>query len=489
MQNRNDWLKYADIYDAATTEGSGVPGGVTEIPNDSLISPRFDCSLPGTYTIGMWYDFRVWTQPDSMRVLLSTDDGATWSAILAGNASDSGVRAFDVTSRVAGEPGVRVAFVHVNRVPSGSAFNYWDIVWFRFTVVPPPPTLTLPTSGDTINWSRPVFGWNESPRAVRYWIQIDDDPSFVAPEIDDSSSTSGSFTPEMPLAEGRWFWRVAASKDVAVWSSFGGPDSFWIDLRPPAIPVLRLPADNAYVVTVTPILVWGAVTSQDRGWGDAAAPGFGADRGPVTYDIEVASDSTFPGPSIVYALTLADTQVTSTTLPETRLFWHVRGRDGAGNTSEYSNYRAFEVDATAPTAPALYSPANESYLNVSGPTFCWSEVRSAYRLPSIACRLPLSDPRTLAPDPMSRPLGAPVTYRIEVATDSTFAGPSIVFTATLADTEVTATALPAGRLFWHVRGEDGAGHIGEYCAWWAFTIMVEPLLAQRCGCRPTTPAV
>jgi hypothetical protein len=468
VQNRNDWIKYSGAYDAATTEGSGIPGGATEIPNDSLISPRFDCSDPGSYALSMWYDFSVWALPDSMRILLSTDDGENWSVIRASGVADSGIRTFDLTARVSGESNVRIAFVHINTVPNGSPYNYWDIDWFALTYVPEPPTLSLPVSGDTINQTRPTFGWYESPRAIRYWLQVDDDPSFGSPDVNDSSSSSGSFTPATPLVEGRWFWRVAASKDVAVWSSFCSPDSFWIDLTPPAIPELRLPLDNVLLGTATPTFHWTAVSFKGSGPGDARAPGSGADFGPVSYDIEVASDSTFPGPSIIFARTLTDTFVTATVLPDERLFWHVRGRDGAGNTGDYSNHRAFEVDTRPPDAPVLHAPANESYLNISGPTFCWGVVRLDHD--------DVGHGKTGTPEFRNPVLdGAPVTYRIEVASDSTFPGPSIVFTANLADTEVVTNGLPKGRLFWHVRGEDGVGNIGAYSQPWTFTIMTDPL--------------
>jgi len=465
VQNRNDWIKYGGVYDAATTEGSGVPGGPTEAPNDSLISPRFDCSAPGTYTLTMWYDFYIWDAPDCMRVLLSTDDGGSWSVVHFTVVSERGLRAFDVTSLVAGEPNVRVAFVHVNTAPNGSPYNYWDVDWFTFTALPGAPTLTLPASGDTINQARPRFDWSESPYAVRYWIQVDDDPSFVSPEIDDSSSTSGSFTPATPLTEGRWFWRVAGSKDVAVWSPFGGPDSFWIDRTPPAAPVLWLPAGNAYLGTATPAFHWGAVTFNDRSPGDAVVPRSAADRGPVSYDIQVASDSTFPDASIVYARTLTDTFVTATTLPEARLFWRVRGRDGVGNIGEYADCRAFEIDLTAPDAPVLYAPANESYLNTCGPDFWWGQVGF------------LKGGKGDAVVPGRKTDNAPVTYRLEVALDSTFPDSSIVYAATPIDTCVSSLPLPEARLFWHVRGEDGAGNIGAYSAYWVFTVMVSPLVA------------
>ncbi|MEO0136321.1 MAG: choice-of-anchor J domain-containing protein [candidate division WOR-3 bacterium] len=114
VTDNNDWHRYTSSSPARTV--ARVYFSPTEVHDDWLISPRFDCSASGNYTLNYWHYYNDYTTSrlDSGRVLVSTDDGATWQTIhFYSNADDSGYKSVDVTSLVQGENDVRFAFHYV----------------------------------------------------------------------------------------------------------------------------------------------------------------------------------------------------------------------------------------------------------------------------------------------------------------------------------------------------------------------------------------
>ena len=448
--NTNDWYRY-DLGG-----GQGLPA-ITYYPyettNDSMFSPRFNLAgVLGSLHLTFYNEYNAWpgASPDTGYISYSTNGGTSWTVLDKYYADMAGVLDYDITTWAAGQSDVR--FVYTYYTYDG---DIWGIDDFEVYAVPDIPTLTYPGDGDIIGNASPSFAWSGAAGATRFWIQVSDDPGFATLLINDSLVTASGYVPAAPLTEGTWYWRVASSQDVKHWSRWQTPAfSFELDLTPPAAPVLINPASEAILGTATPQFDWGLVTFRNPG----KTNGSETDAAAVTYRIEVATDSTFPGPSIVFTTTTTDTFVTATTLPETRLFWHVRGEDAAGNIGAYGAYWAFEIDLTPPAVPVLFTPEDDAYLKVSAPLFQWGTV--------VFDGLRSGDETGLD--------AAPVTYRIEVATDSTFPAPSIRYTTTTTDTFKTSSALPQGRLFWHVRGEDGAGNIGAYSDYFVFTIDIVP---------------
>jgi hypothetical protein len=69
-------------------------------------------------------------------------------------------------------------------------------------------------------------------------------------------------------------------------------------------------------------------------WSDVA--------GAATYTIEIDDSESFSAPLIV-GQTLAFSQLTTSTLPTTRMWWRVRANDGSGTPGSWSGARRFEV--------------------------------------------------------------------------------------------------------------------------------------------------
>ena len=90
-----------------------------------------------------------------------------------------------------------------------------------------------------------------------------------------------------------------------------------------------------------------------------------------------------------------------------------------------------------PVAPTLLSPANDA--NVAQPiTFDWSDVANA------------------------------TSYEIQIDDSKNFTAP-LTFTQTVSVSQLTATSLPAQRLFWRVRAFNSAGVAGPFSASFRFT--------------------
>ncbi len=148
--DNNDWHRY--LYSTHGSYVARIYFSPIETHDDWLISPRFDCSALGIYTLNYWHYYNDYsaTSVDSGRVLVSTDDGTSWQTIVMyANADDSGSCSFDVGSIVSGESQVRFAFHYV-------AYNeYWwyiddfeldftpDVTGPVITVIEQPPSTYL----------------------------------------------------------------------------------------------------------------------------------------------------------------------------------------------------------------------------------------------------------------------------------------------------------------------------------------------------------
>ena len=118
----------------------------------------------------------------------------------------------------------------------------------------------------------------------------------------------------------------------------------------------------------------------------------------------------------------------------------LEGHDfGPYNPNDPSDYST--VDATAPSAPTLQSPANDASTNVNTPAFNWTDV---------------TDP-------------SGVTYTLQVSTDgfSTF----VINQAGITSSDFTSSTLLDDTYSWRVRAVDGVGNVGAFSS--TFTVTVD----------------
>ena len=145
--------------------------------------------------------------------------------------------------------------------------------------------------------------------------------------------------------------------------------------------------------------------------------------------------------------------------------WHVRAKDGAGKTGDFSTSFSFNigVDTTAPTVPTLISPAEASTSDDPIPTFLWSRVDYP------------SD----------------VSYELQVSTTGDFSS-LVVNTGDIIDTSFTpAVPLPQAdntpqQLFWRVLARDGAGNGSAFSGVGSFSIAAANLVVFSLEVSPRT---
>ncbi|MDI6851342.1 MAG: FlgD immunoglobulin-like domain containing protein [bacterium] len=200
--NNNDWHRYV----SSSRTVASVHYSPTENHDDWLISPRLRIMGYGTYTLNFWHYYNDYStsRQDSGQVLISFDDGVTWTEITRySNADNSGNVSLDITSYIVSQVGTseyfRIAFHY-------GAYDeyYWNIDDFSVTYEPDttPPMVemirgtedTYDTTSDTV-----IFVVSDiSPFYVHAYAVIND--SVVAEYESDFEPGTDTITVVIPGA-------------------------------------------------------------------------------------------------------------------------------------------------------------------------------------------------------------------------------------------------------------------------------------------------
>jgi len=292
------------------------------------------------------------------------------------------------------------------------------------TVAPPAPSLQAPLNGAVTNDNTPTLMWTaitiENSWPVTYELQVDNDPDFSSPEIDQSGLADNTYTPITELVDDNYFWQVRAmdgAGNVGEWSTVW---SFLIDTIPPDAPMLVWPENRENINDVTPNLDWNIVTENSL---------------PVTYYVAVSDNYEFPYENRNSGWITADGWEVSPTLPEGVWYWRVRAKDNVGNTGAWSRNRWFRIDTTAPIAPALVWPENGKNENDNTSNLNWNAVIEN---------------------------SMPVTYNVQVDNDDNFDSPLIWENDITDDNYQVKDAMAESIWHWRVRAKDNAGNIGAW---------------------------
>jgi hypothetical protein len=192
--------------------------------------------------------------------------------------------------------------------------------------------------------------------------------------------------------------------------------------------VLLTPAANAWLnaeqMVNGPVFTWAAQAA-----GTPSTNAF-AD----SYELQIATTSTFAAGTIVYSSESSTTslQASDLALTDGTYYWRVRGHYGL-LMGPFSAARSFRVDQALPTRPALTAPVASAVLSTRTPTFTWTAAT-----------------------------GTPAQYVLEIDNDGDFSSPtrSVTLSAsTLTYTVPAAQALPSGTYVWRVRSVDAAGNM------------------------------
>jgi hypothetical protein len=200
----------------------------------------------------------------------------------------------------------------------GIAVNYRAIKTY--------PTLSAPRIPRSMfrlltNNATPTLSWLQVHGAFEYEITLATDRAFSNIVLTETSPTT-SFTPTTFLPDGVYYWKICALNEILQPGKFSIVQTLTIDTTPPAIPTLTSPMDGAELKR-SPILHWTRVS------------------GGVIYELQVSTSSDFSNPT---TYTLRTNSRNLPALPDDVYYWRVRAKDSAGNWSDWSVHREFEID-------------------------------------------------------------------------------------------------------------------------------------------------
>ncbi len=294
---------------------------------------------------------------------------------------------------------------------------------------PTAPALGTPANGLNTNDSTPTFSWGVVGTGATYAIQINTDPTFVAPPTDSASGLSATtYTPGSALADGTYYWRVNATI-AGVTGPWSSSRSFTVDTVPPIAPTLNTPADATFVTSATPALSVVALTGQ----------------GTISsYNFQVSTVNTFTS-----TVATGTSNTTSWTVNPSLgtaygvYYWRAQAVDAATNAGAWSAPFSFTFTTPLP-APTLSAPAAAALTNVNTPAFSWGAV------------------------------GGAVDYEIVISTSSTFANTPIVDDNTLTSPSYMSAAQADSVYYWRVRAINNFNYPGTWSASRSFTIDTTP---------------
>lgn len=167
----------------------------------------------------------------------------------------------------------------------------------------------------------PTLPWSNVQYASGYKIVIAQDKTFNNIILDEVVFGI-NFTPIAPLADGIYYWRVYSLNGNSQPGKTSVIQTLTIDTTPPTIPTLTSPMDGAELKR-SPILRWTRVS------------------GGVIYELQVSTSSDFSNPT---TYTLRTNSRNLPALPDGVYYWRVKVKDSAGNWSNWSVHREFEID-------------------------------------------------------------------------------------------------------------------------------------------------
>ncbi|MFT3892405.1 MAG: hypothetical protein QM730_12285 [Anaerolineales bacterium] len=382
-----------------------------------------------------------WSDPNNMAPLatgysIQLSTVSNFSSLLINGTTATGVTSF--TPRI--------------NLPAGKTL-YWRVLangangpspWSKgsFSTATPPsvPTLSLPANASLNTNYIPTLKWSVVTSVIafdHYQVQVDDDPLFGSPELEDNShilATQNKLTTPALPHNTKYYWRVLAFNKSGQYSS-SAIWSFRTALTPP---ILVSPAIFYDVPTLRPTFEWEDVR----------------ETGVSGYTIQISLSSSFT--TIIHTgNSVAATYTPMVDLPRDRvLYWRVQTR-GTNGPSAWSELSPF-TSANAPTTPILSLPALNSLNSNYTPLLRWSAVI-----------IPVET--TLQ------------YYQVQVDDDKDFSSP-LIDDASITDRSITQYQVDFPlehntKFYWRVRAVNTAEEVGNWSAVWYFRTRVDaPIL-------------
>ncbi|WP_194409760.1 Ig-like domain-containing protein [Microbacterium cremeum] len=225
---------------------------------------------------------------------------------------------------------------------AGNTSDLSNVVGFTVdTTAPAAPVITSPADGSSVDTATPPISGTAEPNST-VTVIIDGVPAGTTPA---DGSGNWTFTPPAPLAEGPHTAVATATDAAGNVSPESNTVGFTVDLTAPAAPVITSPTEGELLSDSTPDITGTAEANST-----VTVIIDGVPAGTTTAD--GSGNWTFtPGTP------LADGPHTVT----------ATATDEAGNTGPEATPVNFVIDATAPAAPVITSPAEGEVLGDSTP--------------------------------------------------------------------------------------------------------------------------
>ncbi len=414
-----DW---GEVFKFISAEVNSFKG--KKMVRDIVATLRYTQS--GDTSAPVRYVFEVSTSPDfsSLEVIDTLDTTGTRCTLSEG-VHYCRVHAFDLAGNIGAYSEVRDFIVD--------------------TTGPSAPALISPDDGHLTNDNTVSLAWSQATdnlSGVRFYrLEVATEPSFGSPTVYDSLTSTFYTLPEM--ADGVYYWRVAAVDSAGNMGSYSEARHFEIDTQPPEAVTLTSPPE-AYLNYSNIHFEWTSVSKQPLK-GNAQLFELAkaeSKSAPVNYIIEVALDSNFA--MRMFTDTVEVNHYDFSFASNNVYWWRVRAFDLAGNVGPWSDGRWFGVDTVPPYAPALISPEDGSVFQSAQVEFIWHEALDN--------------------------LSGASHYTLQFSTDPNF-GFGTITVSNISDTAFSpGISLAEETYYWRVKAYDGAGNESDWSEIWNFYI-------------------
>jgi subtilisin family serine protease len=308
-------------------------------------------------------------------------------------------------------------------------YGSWSAVR-NFTVdtsKPVAPELISPVSGAQ-SAGMPIFSWGSVADAEAYQFEyglVDNGEEYIY-RSDVLSTTS--IQPPKKNTNVTYYWFARARDAAGNWSEWSSSNSITVLSNTPAQVALDSPANKTLTNDKTPQFTWVLLDNSEY------------------YHLQIADSKYFTNiffdqdaiPGQTYTL-LSDLG------PDGVYYWRVRGRNGSDDYGAWSGARYFTLDTTAPDAPLLLSPVDNSTY-AGQPTYKWSRPSTSkyYHFKYTT----LGDPDT-----------------------------EVYLSDDLRSYKFKAPAIAEGTYYWYAQAGDAAGNWSDWST--PFTITIVPPTPSR----------
>ena len=296
-----------------------------------------------------------------------------------------------------------------------------DVYTFTTAIAPPAvPSLQSPADNALDVEVTPTLRWSKPAGTATFRLQVSTDTAFTTGLVYNDSTLTDSSKVMSALANlTKFYWRVNA-KNAGGTSSYSAMRAFTTISAIPPAPALISPPTNAVNQQVNVVLRWNRANAA------------------TSYRLQVGTDETFATGIVINDSTLTDTSKTMAGLANsTKYYWRVNAKNNAG-TGVYSATWAFTTIVANPSIPSLVGPADGATNQDLSVKYIWLKIAGA------------------------------TSYRLQVASDSTFASGVVVNDSTVTDSTKTVGGLAFGmKYFWRVNSKN-IGGTSPYSSIWSF---------------------